>query len=386
MTTIRPLLLLFSVAIYAAADTNTRHSNILKEAVESAAAKQIWDAERVRVTRIEGARYRYSPWYEFRVRIGEWERRIGYFEEKGDWIGLKGGGEGEEGFEGVLEEVRAKAVIGEVRLEGPFELSLGGNEGKIDLRLLPLNTSIAGLGRVLVRDGIAVEITGAQEISLFRPSSNCPSSSSVSNKERDVFWSQQPSTCAPLLPVHVSGSPSIVAYLSHNPNSSIEPDVLSKTTVELKPKKCFPEYRDKRGACPFSSLGSRIAVLEKLLRVFSINRTSEDQNAIFSVLEAKMKTATEVRFRMELEMEVTARDLQKRSVPEWRTKPGIERALFDVVARVGLGRLNRLVVKNVKSVDIVDSSSWSSLSLNRSFDELRSILVPPRLLTLDVKW
>lgn len=250
-----------------------------------------------------------------------------------------------------------------------------------------LNTSIAGLVRVLVRDGIAVEITGAQEISLFRPSSNCPSSSSVSNKERDVFGFQQPSTCAPLLPVHVSGSPSIVAYLSHSPNSSIEPNVLSKTTVELKPKKCFPEYRDKRGACPFSSLGSRIAVLEKLLRVFSINRTSEDQNAIFSVLEAKMKTATEVRFRMELEMEVTARDLQKRSVPEQqRTKPGIERALFDVVARVGLGRLNRVAVKNVKSVDIVDSSSWSSLSLNRSFDELRSILVPSRLLTLDVKW
>ncbi|OVA10514.1 hypothetical protein BVC80_8985g51 [Macleaya cordata] len=251
---------------------------------------------------------------------------------------------------------------------------------------MQLNTTHTGLKRVLVGEGITVEVKGAREVSLFHASDfGLPiNRTSEVNEDRRQFWPLRHSLCMPLPPIRISGSASLVAYRTRNSDAYIETTFLSKDMIELLPEKCYTIHPYKKGACPIDSLTPRLALLEKLMRSFLGNRIH--QKGLSGFLKAKITASTLVRFQLELVKEVKDSETSLRTLAEWRTKPRAERVSFEVVARVEAGRLKPLIVKKVRPFIAAESAAWSILMSNISFTKFPSVLVPPEALTLDVKW
>jgi len=105
-------------------------------------------------------------------------------------------------------------------------------------------------------------------------------------------------------------------------------------------------------------------------------------------VEAKVTWIPLVKFRLELERDITEEDPIWEDVPEWKTKPIVQRVTLDIIARVeDDDRLKAISVKKVKqSFPIVDTTTWGSLTSNVSFTQFMSFVLPPEPLSLDVKW
>uniref|UniRef100_A0A5B6ZU79 Signal peptidase I n=1 Tax=Davidia involucrata TaxID=16924 RepID=A0A5B6ZU79_DAVIN len=358
-----------------------RPSSFLEDVLNAISARQRWNSEDVRVSKLDvrNAKFGSSQRYEFRFRIGKSELIIKFRDEVSSWKKLRKGGD----FESLVKEVSSVAVLDTFRVEGPFELLV--DRGDELMLLLPLNISHAGLRRILVGEGIAIEVKSSREVSLFHASEFGVqmNRSGMANRESQ-FWPFWHSSCWPLLPVHISGSASVVAYRTRNPDAYIEAAFLSRDTIELLPEKCYTRRFYKKRGCLIHSLGLRIAMLENLLRSFLADRIRQD--VVLGFLKAKMKASTVVRFQLELERDTKSNDNLQGTLAEWRTKSTVERVWFEVVARIEDGTLKPLVIKKVRHFHGVDSSAWSNLMSNISFTKFPSILVPQEALTLDVKW
>ncbi|KAI4336936.1 hypothetical protein L6164_015406 [Bauhinia variegata] len=164
----------------------------------------------------------------------------------------------------------------------------------------------------------------------------------------------------------------------------IEPKFISKDTIELLPEKCYHGDTYRKRACPMDSLSLRLSMLEKILRSLLGHRILQSQ--LFGFLKAKIRASAAVKFPIELESNLGSNVTLNRTLPEWRTRPSVERAWFEVLTRVEADRLKPLLIKKVKPFIESDSISWGNLLSNVSFTKLRSVLVPPEALTLDVKW
>nr|QSQ68554.1 hypothetical protein PY_002815 [Puya raimondii] len=103
---------------------------------------------------------------------------------------------------------------------------------------------------------------------------------------------------------------------------------------------------------------------------------------------AKVTAATEVKFRIELEKNLTENDRTWKKIPAWKTKPRVDRVWLEVVARVEEGgQLKAVLLKKLgRSFSIDDSTAWSKMMSNVSFTQFPSFVVHPKALTLDVKW
>lgn len=347
--------------------------------------RQEWNSLKdVRVLELDekNAKVGTSERYEFRVRIRKGtELVLKLRDEVSLWKKMR---KGEGDFESLVKEVSSVAVLDAFRVEGPLELRVGGDD-EFSL-LLPLNRSHAGLKRILVGEGITVEVRNAQEVSLFQALELGlqVNRSGVRVGESSYIWSFQDSICRPLLPMQISGSVTVVAHRTRNPNSYIETAFLLKDTIELLPEKCYARNIYKKRNCPIDSLNFRITLMEKLLKRFLGNKT--DQNTGSGFLKANIKATPVVRFKMELERDIRSNDTSQGTLPEWRTRPSTERVWFEVVARIEGERLKPLAIKKVRPFIEVDSSAWSNLMSNISFTKFPSALVPPEALTLDVKW
>ena len=119
-------------------------------------------------------------------------------------------------------------------------------------------------------------------------------------------------------------------------------------------------------------------MLEKVLRSL--------QNRVLGLVRANVKASASIRFPLELERVVGSNVTLNGTLPKWRTRPSVERVWFQIWTRVEDGRLKLLMIKKLKPFIESDSVSWGSLMSNMSFTKLRSVLVPPEALTLDVKW
>lgn len=340
--------------------------------------RQEWDSLRdVRVLELDGknARFGSLETYEFRIRIG---RKTELIFKLRDEVSLwKKMGKGEGDFESMVKEVSSIAVLDVFRVEGPLELIAGGDD-ELSL-LLPLNSSHAGLKRILVGEGITVEVRNAQVVSLFQALEL-----GLQLNRSDDIWPFQDSICRPLLPIHISGSVAVAAYRTRNPSSYIVTAFPLKDTIELLPEKCYAQNIYKKRRCPIDSIDLKITRLEKLLRSFLGNKI--DQNTTSGFLKASIKASTVVRFKMELERDIRSNDTAQGTLDEWRTRPSVERVWFEIVARIEGERLKPLAIKKVRPFVDVDSSAWSNLMSNMSFTKFPSVLVPPEALTLDVKW
>ncbi|KAI3922086.1 hypothetical protein MKX01_005775 [Papaver californicum] len=287
------------------------------------------------------------------------------------------------GFRSSVLRASSKTALNKFELEGPFELHMDGDD-QLSL-LLPLNTTHTGLKRVRVGEGITVKIKEAQGISFHASDFGLAMNRSSEVKEdRGQFWPLKPSLCIPLPPIQILGSAALAAYRTRNSDAHVETTFLSKDMIELVPEKCYTRHSQKRGACPFGSLTSRLASLEKLMKGFLGDRIK--QKGLSSFLKAKISASTVIRFQLELEKDVNYSDTSRRTIAERRTKPKVERLSFELVARVEAENLKPMVVKKVRPFIAAESAAWSILMSNISFTKFSSVLVPPEALTLDVKW
>lgn len=258
-------------------------------------------------------------------------------------------------------------------------------EGFLSICIYQTNTSYNGLRRLLVGKGITVEVKGAEEISLFHVSEHHqPIYGAMTHKEKNKSEFIWPALCAALSPVRIWGSASVVAYRTRNPSALIETVFPAGNTVELLPESCYiwPNYKKTRSL--FSSIGFKVALLEKVLK--SLSRERAGPNAMSGSLKAKIRELSMFRFQLEVERKIRSNDPYWSKVAEWRTKPSVERSLFDVVAGIEGDVLKPIVVKKVRPFIEVDSFAWSNLLSNISFTKFPPALLPPEALTLDVKW
>ncbi|KAF5445021.1 hypothetical protein F2P56_034104 [Juglans regia] len=368
------------LAFIPSSNTSNSSHNYIQDVLKEISARQSWDLNDVRVSKLDLKKVRFgsAQRYEYRVAFGRNRLVLKYVDGVDSWKKL---GTEKSDFGSLVGEVGSMGVLDTFKVEGPFELLVGGSD-EVSLQL-PMNTSIKGLNRVLVGEGITVEVRRAQEVSLFH-SSNLGflvNRSLVNNKVKNEFWAFQHSMCIPLLPIQVLGAASLVAYKTRNRDAYIETKFVSKGTIELLPEKCYRVFKERD--CPIDSLSSGIAMVERVLRNFLGDRILQKH---LRFLKTKIKASAIIRFQLELERHVRSNDTLHAKLAEWRTKPNIQRIWFEVMARVEAERLKPLSIEKVNPFIGVDTVSWSNLMANVSFTQLGSILVPPEALTLDVKW
>lgn len=249
-----------------------------------------------------------------------------------------------------------------------------------------MNSSHAGLKRILVSEGITVKVKSAIQVSLFNTYDlgHRENGSLIVNKNRDKTWSFGNSVCMSLLPINIVGSASLVAYRTRNPDAYIDSNFLSGETLELLPEKCYITHTYRKHGCPIDSFKSRIVLLEKVMQSLLSDKIS--QNSGLGYFKGKVRASTLFRFHLELKRDIRSNDTSWTTLAEWRTRPKVEHLSFQIVAKYEAKRLKPLMMKKVGPFDGVDTYPWSTLMSNISFTKYPSVLVPPETLTLDVRW
>lgn len=240
--------------------------------------------------------------------------------------------------------------------------------------------------KILVGEGFTVEVKGADEISMFNISDllKLVNGSILSKSGIAQFRYMSKLSCIPLLPIHVRGPASILAYITRNPNLRIETEFVSRRSIKLLSEKCYARDIYRKWSSYNDFLSQKITLLEKVLRRFLGGKTS--QITRFNLLKVKVKDLTLFHFNIELERGTQNDDTYWTTLGEWRTRPAVEHSWFEVTASFEGEVLKPRLIKKVRPFIEVDSSSWSNLMSNMSFTKISSFLVPPEPLTLDVRW
>lgn len=358
--------------------------------------KYDWDPDaEVRVWPLDAdaARVGAVQRYEFRARAGSASALVRLADESVEWRRPAAPAVEEVDGPDGLDVVPGDGALGfrpgvrDVDLVGPVEVRVasGGDGGSIELQLPSRNATYAGLKRVIIAAGVALKVIGAQKVIFTHPHSIgllTNGSLLASNNDPSRIWPLSYATCAPILQVSVVGSVMIVVN-----ESNVLGRRRSHDTVELLSEKCEVDVANRLiSVCVFCSISSRLPRLDKILKTWFSNKTQDSKSMQF--IQAKVTSIPLIKFRLELERDITEEDGIWENISEWKTVPMVQRVALDVVAKVEEeGRLKAMSVKKVKKpYPVVDASSWSSLTSNISFTKFMSFVLPPEPLTLDVKW
>lgn len=353
--------------------------------LDEIANKEKWELEDIWVSELDvkKAKYRTVHRYDYRARVGKHEFALKMYDKASEWKKLVEVTENRtSNFEALARRIGSTAVIDSFKVEGPLELMVVGDDDHLSL-MLPLNTSHFGLRRILVGEGVTVEVKGADEISIFHPSDYQFLYGIFSHRRWNDVRSVWPPLCTRPPQLRVRGSASVVAYRNKRPGALIQTAVRSTDAIELLPERCYVRPNYDKTMHLHGSLRTRIALLKRVLRSF-VNET--DGNAALGSLKVRVRAFPMYRFPLELVRNIRTNDTYWSTLAEWRTRPATERVRFEVMARIEGGVLKPLQIKKARPLMDTDSFSWSSLSSNLSFTMLPPLLVPPESLTLDVKW
>ncbi|KDP38409.1 hypothetical protein JCGZ_04334 [Jatropha curcas] len=371
-----PLILAFTLP-------HSNDTHVLEDVLKELSETQNWDFQGIRTSKLRVTRVRFgtAQKYEFRIRFGKTDLVFKFPDEVDSWNKFN---KERNDFADFVAEIGSTALLDTFKIEGPFDLRVG-NQDELSLSL-PLNASHTRLKRVLVGEGITVEVKGSQELSLLHTvdHSFTVNGSFVISKRKTGFCAFWKPLCMPLHPIYVNGSASLIAYRTRNSEAPVETTLLSKGTIELLPAKCYTNNAYKNHAQLNPSLSLKINRLGKLLRSFLSDTLRKSWNSGF--LRTTVKASTIFRFQLDLEKNIGSNTTLDGLLEDWRTKPTVERVWFEIMARVEAGKLRLITAKKVRPFVQVDSASWSNLMSNISFTKFPSILVPPEALTLDVKW
>ncbi|KAK7310479.1 hypothetical protein RJT34_08031 [Clitoria ternatea] len=359
-------------------------THILQDVLKTISAKQKWDLNDVRVARFDVGKVRFgsSRTYAFRIGSGKDNFTVKFTDQVSSWNKFA---TPFPDLPSLIHSLSSFPLLHTFKLQGPFLLSVHALH-QLSLSL-PMNVSYTGLKHILVGEGITVEVTRAQEVSLFYPSDLelQMNGSTVCSGGKSDFWSFVHLTCKSPIPIRILGSASLVAYRDRNPYAYIGTTLISEDTVELLPEKCYHGHMFRKRACPIDSLSLRLSMLEKILR--SLFRGKEMiQDLFFGLLKVNIKASTVVKFPLELERDIGNNVTLNRMIPDWRTRPSFERVWFEILARIEENKLKPVSIKKVKPFIESDSVSLANLMSNMSYTKFRPGLLPPEALTLDVKW
>ncbi|CAA7048068.1 unnamed protein product [Microthlaspi erraticum] len=358
---------------------------ILQDVLKEISTRQKWNLDEIKFSKLEVKKLRTGPGrsFEIRIRLGKTRFVFIFPDEVSDWRRIGGGGKHVELTE-IVREINSTKILDPIVLKGPLELRVAG-DNHLSLAL-PMNISHNGIKRVLVSEGISVEISKAKEVSLFHSSNRrfAATLEPVDTKEGSCLWSNLGDVCVPLPPIEIIGAASLVAFRTSKRDSQIKTSYLSdETIIQLLPEKCYDKgYSYKQEKLPSDLLGLKISKLGKVLSSLASN----GEKPVSSVT-AKLKASGMVRFQLEIERRIGRNEsvVTKKRV-EWRTKPKIERVWYEVTARVEGEKLKAVGMRKVVPFIEVDTEAWSSLMSNMSFTKFPSMLVPQEALTLGVKW
>ncbi|KAJ1293459.1 hypothetical protein BS78_01G069700 [Paspalum vaginatum] len=372
----------------------------LEEVIDTVSEKYAWDPDaEVRVWPLDADTVRVGAVqrYEFRARVGGVAARARFADEAVEW--RRPGAPAVEEVDGPdgIDFVPGDGALGfgpgvrDVELVGPVELKLAGNEegGLVELQLPSGYATYTRLKRIRVADGIALKVIGAQKVSLSHPHSIgllANGSLLTSKNHLSQIWPLSYPTCAPLLEVGVVGSVIIVVHQTSVAGGHVKTSLRSHDTLELLLDKCRVNISNRLiSACLFCSISPILIKLEDTLKTWSSKRIQENSTVHF--IEAKVTSRPLVKFRLELERDITEEDPLWEDVPEWKMKPAVQRVTLDIIARVeDDDRLKAVSVKKVrKQFPTVDTTSWSSMTSNVSFTKFMSFILPPEPLSLDVE-
>ncbi|KAG5613183.1 hypothetical protein H5410_024464 [Solanum commersonii] len=360
--------------------------SFLEDVLKGIAEREKWDLQDLRVSKLDVKKSKFGTFrrYEFRVRIGKTEFVFMMADEVSQWKSFHFPNKNESDFESLVKEIGSKVTLDVLKIQGPFELYATGDD-YLSLTF-PLNSSYTGLKKILVGEGITVEVKGADEISMFNISDllKLVNGSILTKSGSGQFRYVSQSSCLPLLPVHVRGPASVLAYITRNPCLRIETASVSKRSIKLLSEKCYTRHIYRKWSLYNDFLSQKITLLEKILRKFLGGKTSEI--ARFNLIKVKVKDLTLFRFQLELERGIQNNDTYWTTLGEWRTRPAVEHSWFEVTARFEAEILKPRLIKKVRPFIEVESSSWSNLMSNMSLTKISSFLVPPEPLTLDVRW
>ncbi|CAN4092777.1 unnamed protein product [Withania somnifera] len=346
--------------------------SFLEDVLMGIAEREKWDLQDLRISKLDVKKAKFGTLrkYEFRVRIGKTEFVFMMADEISLWKSFHFHNKNESDFESFVKEIGSKATMDVLKIQGPFELYTTRDD-YLSLTL-PLNSSYTGLKKILVSEGITIEVKGADEISMFNIADllKLVNGSILTKSGSNQFGYMSQSSCIPLLPVHVRGHASVLAYITRNPDLRFETAFVSRRSIKLLSEKCYTRHIYRKWS-PFNDfLSQKITLLEKVLRRFLGGKTS--QIARFDLLKVKVKDLILFRFQLELERGIQNNDTY------WTT--------LGITARFEAEVLKPHLIKKVRPFIEVDSSSWSNLMSNISFTKISSFLVPPEPLTLDVRW
>ncbi|XP_057426791.1 protein TUNICAMYCIN INDUCED 1 [Lotus japonicus] len=362
--------------------THSNLTHILQDVLKAISTKEKWDLKEVRVLKLDVGKVRFgnSQDYKFRIGFGKNNLTLKFSDQVSSWNKFRNP---KPDLGSLIRRVSSLPQLDSLKLNGPFELRV---DDLHHLSLsLPMNVSYSGLKHILVGEGITVEVRGAREISLFYSSDldlQMNGSTKCSKGESD-FWPFMQSMCLPLIPIRIFGSASLIAYRARNPYAHIETTLISDDTVELLSEKCYHGHMYRKRGCPIDSLSLRLSLFQKVLRSLIGHKILQDQFS--GLLKANIKASADVKFPLELERDI-GNNITLSLMPDWRTRPSVERVWFEIIARVEENRLKPILIKKVKPFIESDSISWANLMSNMSYTKLRPALLPPESLTLDVKW
>uniref|UniRef100_A0A803NMN7 Uncharacterized protein n=1 Tax=Cannabis sativa TaxID=3483 RepID=A0A803NMN7_CANSA len=355
---------------------------LFQDVLNQISSKFSWELEDIKVSRLDLKKLRFGAAnrYGFRVGLGKTHLSANFSDEVASWKKFRNQRSHRFGY--LLNNITSLTVLDTFKVEGPLELRVGGSDNPS--LFLPVNRTHGGFNRIIVGEGITVEVRKARQVSAFHVSNlSIPvNGSHVTEKKKSAFLPIWHSFCRPLMQIQVYGSSELVAYRTRNPYAHIDTNFMSKETIELLADKCYgsESHMYKRRDSPIDSLSSRIVMLEKVLRSYFGKRL----NGLVGLFRGNIKASALIRFQLELEKNLRSNHTDK-AKDGWRTKPNVERVLFEIVARVEAERLKLLIVKEVVPFAVADTVAWSNLS-NISFTKFPSPLVPSEALTLDVKW
>ncbi|KZV52999.1 hypothetical protein F511_32318 [Dorcoceras hygrometricum] len=363
-----------------------RPTHFLQNVLNAIASKERWALDDILVSKlnVKKAKYDIVQRYEFRIRVGKGEIVFKMHEQPSQWkklVVIKKNVS--SNFESLVKKIGSEAVIDSFKIKGPFNLQVMGDDDQLSI-VLPPNTSHSGLRRILVGEGISLEVKGAEEISIFHPSyHNQLLYGRFSYRKRNGVESIWADSCSALPTILIMGSASVVAFRDQQPSALIKAVFSSTDAIKLLPNKCYirPNYEKLRHRS--RSLSIRIAFVERILRSF-FDLKSNPYSSLGS-LKARIRASVIIRFHLDLERRIRSNDTYWKTLADWRTRPTVERALYDVEARMEGEDLKPMVIKRIRPFIDVDASAWNSLLSNLSFTKLPSMLVSPEALTLGVK-
>ncbi|KAI9113393.1 hypothetical protein K1719_015918 [Acacia pycnantha] len=287
-------------------------SHMLQDVVEDISASENWNVEDVRISEVQEARYGIAQFYEFSVELDDNHfGPISFSDDFGSWRKFR---KPKSDFYSLVNETNSLAVMDTLEIEGPVELWVD-HPHRFSLSL-PNNICHVDLNRILVVEGITLQVRKASEVYL-RYSSSYNLSVLFEELEygayRPYMSSSMSSKLIELVGVHIRGTASVAAHVTGIPRMPVDTSPISDDAILLHPPDMdnhnVPsayQCRNKR-CCPSESdpLSMGLSMGHKIWRSLLGNRRLPQYLSPLSVsFYAHRKAVVAVNFSIVLERDI----------------------------------------------------------------------------------